>query len=368
MEYKGQKLNTLHFNVTNTCNLSCSFCYISAVKEKTIDVPLARVQTLAKEAKFVGCERVIVSGGELFARKDWFDICYAFDQLGMEVSLVTNGTLIDSSRVEKLKTLNHLSILISIDGSQQSHDTIRGMQGAYEKSVSALELCVKSGLDVQVNATIIKTNKKDVIHLATLSLEHNVPVRLSLLNPYNGRGLNLAPDALDVIDILELRSFCHELRDRGSKIFLNVPPLLLHPEDVIPIRSPACGWTESYCGITHDGNVTICGVAGADKTLHQGNIMEKSFADIWQNSELFKILRSYETSELKGICGRCRLSEVCGGACRLSAYKRSGDFKASYQMCQTFYDFGLIPEEALNPAMEAFGTVKVGKENACAST
>lgn len=347
MEYQNQKLHTLHFNVTNTCNLSCSFCYINAVKEKTIDVPLERVQLLAKEAKSVGCERVIISGGELFARKDWFEICCAFDEQEMEVSLVTNGTLINDTRVEKLKTLHDLSILISIDGAQENHDAIRGMQGAYDKTVSALELCLKSGLDVQVNATVIKTNKKDVMHLAILSLEYNVPIRLSLLNPYNGRGINLAPDALDVVEILELRNFCNDLRKRGSKIFLNLPPLLLHPEDVIPIRAPACGWTESYCGITYDGNVTICGVAGADKSLHQGNIMEKSFVDIWQNSELFQTLRSYKTSELKGICGRCKLSEVCGGACRLSAYKRSGDFKASYQMCQTFYDFGLIPEESL---------------------
>lgn len=349
MEYKGQNLHTLHFNVTNTCNLSCSFCYISAVKEKTIDVPLERVKLLAEEAKYVGCKKVIVSGGELFARKDWFDICDAFDKQNIEVSLVTNGTLIDNDRIEKLKSLHRLSMLISIDGAHQNHDIIRGMKGAYDKTVSALERCVKGGLKVQVNATVIKTNKEDVMHLAILSSEHNVPVRLSLLNPYNGRGSNLAPEALDVVEILELRSFCHELRKRGSKVFLNVPPLLLHPEDVIPIRSPACGWTESYCGITHDGNVTICGVAGADESLHQGNIMERSFADIWENSELFNTLRSYKTSELKGICGRCKLSEVCGGACRLSAYKKTGDFKSSYQMCQTFYDFGLIPEEALNP-------------------
>lgn len=346
---KNHKLHTLHFNITNTCNLSCSFCYINAVKEKTINVPLDRIQSLAKEAKFVGCEKVIISGGELFARRDWFDICYAFDQQDIAVSLVTNGTLINDDRIEKLMTLRNLSILMSIDGAQQNHDKIRGMEGAYSKTISALKSCLKAGLDVQVNATVIKTNKKDVVHLAILSLEHNVSLRLSLLNPYNGRGINLSPDALDVVEILELRNFCHKLRKRGSKIFLNLPPLLLHPEDVVPIRSPSCGWTESYCGITHDGNVTICGVAGADETLHQGNIMENSFSDIWQNSELFNTLRSYKASDLKGICGRCKLSDACGGACRLSAYKRSGDFKASYQMCQTFYDFGLIPEEALNP-------------------
>jgi AdoMet-dependent heme synthase len=341
------RLHTLHFNVTNTCNLSCSFCYINAIKAKTVEIPIERIRTLAEEATSVGCKRAIISGGELFVRKDWFEICRAFDAQGVEVSIVTNGTLLTPDKVESLRSIRHLTILISIDGAPARHDEIRGQIGAYERAVEALSLCVRAGFDVQVNCTIIKKNKMDVPHLAMLSLEYDVAVRLSLLNPYNGRGPNLAPEALDVDEILEIRVFCSELRRRGSKVFLNLPPLLLPAEDVIPARSPACGWTESYCGITHDGYVTICGVAGADKSLYQGNVMEQSFVEIWTNSPLFNELRSYKTSELKGICGRCKLSEICGGACRLSAYKKDGDFKAPLGMCQTFYDFGLIPEAAL---------------------
>ncbi len=348
------RLHTLHFNVTNTCNLSCSFCYINAVKAKTVEIPIERIRTLADEASSVGCRRVIISGGEMFARKDWLAICRAFDTHGMEVSLVTNGTLLTPAKVQCLREIRHLSILISIDGAPPRHDKIRGQIGAYERAIDALGLCVRAGFEIQVNSTIIKSNKMDVPHLASLSLDYDVPVRLSLLNPYNGRGPNLAPEALDVDEILEIRAFCTELRRRGSKMFLNLPPLLLPAEDVIPARSPACGWTESYCGVTHDGYVTICGVAGADKSLHQGNVMERSFAEIWIESPLFNELRSYKTSELKGICGRCKLNEICGGACRLSAYKKDRDFKAALGMCQTFYDFGLIPEAALNehPAVE----------------
>ncbi|NDK37054.1 radical SAM/SPASM domain-containing protein [Rhodovulum sulfidophilum] len=348
MSYSGD-LHTLHFNVTNTCNLACSFCYIDAVKAKTIEIPIDRVRSLAEEARELGCKRVIVSGGELFARKDWFSICLAFDKFGIEVSLVTNGTLIGEKEAKLLAKLENLSILISIDGSASTHDQIRGKIGAYEKSVEGIELCKRYGLPTQVNATIIKKNFEDVVHLAELSLKYDILVRFSLLNPYNGRGPNLAPDALDVAEILQLRAFCSELRTKGSRVFINLPPLLLPAEDVIPIRSPACGWTESYCGITHDGNVTICGVAGADKSLHQGNVMEQPLGNIWKNSPLFNQLRSYDTSDLKGVCARCKLSEICGGACRLSAYKSSQDFKASYGMCQTFYDMGLIPEEALKP-------------------
>jgi radical SAM protein with 4Fe4S-binding SPASM domain len=341
-------LHTLHFNVTNTCNLSCSFCYISAVKEKTSDIPLWRIRTLATEARSVGGSRVILSGGEAFIRRDWFETFKAFDDEGFVLSIVSNGTLIPDAAVEKLKTLRDAHILISLDGNVEAHDAIRGASGAHGKTVRAIRRLVDAGISVQVNATIIKSNLRDVAYLAKLSREFDVSMRFSLLNPYNGRGPNLAPLALDVEEILALREFCHELRSLGSKVFLNIPPLLQYPEDVIPIRSPSCGWTKSYCGVTYDGNVTICGVAGADETLHVGNIMNQSFDDIWLNAPLFQKLRSYSERDLKGICGRCPVRKECGGACRLSAYKSKHDFTVSYGMCQTFYDRGFIPEAVLD--------------------
>jgi radical SAM protein with 4Fe4S-binding SPASM domain len=174
-------------------------------------------------------------------------------------------------------------------------------------------------------------------------------VRFSLLNPYNGRGEVVSPLALGVEQISALRDYCHEVRLRGSQVFINLPPLLLDPSDIVPIRSPSCGWTKSYCGITHDGYVTICGVAGADKSLHVGNILEDSFADIWNDAPLFRKLRSLETSSLTGICARCAYRDICGGACRLFAYKSTGDFTASYGLCQAFYDKGAVDDEFLLP-------------------
>jgi radical SAM protein with 4Fe4S-binding SPASM domain len=340
----------LHFNVTNTCNLSCKFCYADSIKAKTISIPIEDIRRLAVEAREVGCQKVILSGGEIFARDDWFDICQTFAGTGIEVTLVSNGTLISDVRIEKIKQIEGFSILISLDGAEETHDRIRGHPGSHAKTVALLEKLVANNIDCQVNATIIKQNFCDVIYLAELSLRLNVSMRFSLLNRHNGRGGTVSDDALTVEDIVELRAFCHALRQQGSKVFLNLPPLLQFPEDVVPIRSPSCGWTKSYCGVTNEGYVTVCGVAGADQSLYQGNILQQSFADIWRNSELFNYLRSLRPDDLTGICGRCKLREVCGGACRLSAYKARNDFTAPYGLCQEFYDMGLVPESALDPA------------------
>jgi len=43
---------------------------------------------------------------------------------------------------------------------------------------------------------------------------------------------------------------------------------------------------------------------------------------------------------------------ICGGACRLSAFREDNDFPAPYRLCQDFYDLGYIPEAALESPIE----------------
>jgi radical SAM protein with 4Fe4S-binding SPASM domain len=338
----------LHFNVTNTCNLGCSFCYIDAVKAKTAQIPIERVRTLASEARSVGGLRVIVSGGEAFIRKDWWDILDAFAAEGFVLSIVTNGTLLTQATVDRLGSFDDLTVLVSLDGDADHHDVIRGRRGAHKTTVAGIKRLQAAGVAVQINATIIKSNFADVPYLTRLARELGISMRLSLLNAYNGRGQAVVAEALNVEEIQRLSAYCHEVRKLGSTVFVNLPPLLLASEDIIPIRSPACGWTNSYCGVTHDGYVTICGVAGADESLYVGNVLEESFADIWLNAPLFNHLRSLSHENLTGICSRCTYREDCGGACRLSAYKSNNDFTASFSMCQAFFDAGAVDETRLD--------------------
>jgi len=244
-------------------------------------------------------------------------------------------------------------MLVSLDGAEEVHDRIRGSKGSQRRTT--IEKFAEHEIDFQINSTIIKDNIGDVAYLTQVSDQYDVSVRFSLLNRHNGRGELVAPQALDVVEILELRTYCRRMRKLGKRVFINLPPILQFAEDVVPIRSPSCGWTKSYCGVTNEGYVTICGVAGGDERLYAGNIFEQSFATIWRESALFNYLRSLKSSDLKGICGRCRVRDVCGGACRLSAFKSTGDFTAPYTLCEEFYRAGLIPAVALEPECSTSG-------------
>jgi len=82
-----------------------------------------------------------------------------------------------------------------------------------------------------------------------------------------------------------------------------------------------------YCRIYPSGEVTPCPYL----PINLGNIRDRSFKDIWFNSEVFKAMRDFD--QLKGKCGICDFRDVCGG-CRARAYGVStGDYMAEDPWC-----------------------------------
>lgn len=348
MSSSAQHLDTLHFNATKTCNLGCAFCYDKAVRGRTKNLALEVVREVAEDAASVGARRVILSGGEPLARPDWKDVAAIFDSVGMEVSLATNGTLLSDSAVSFLATLRNVSISISLDGGREVHDELRAQRGAFKRTLSGMKRLHAAGLKFDVNATIYRANIQEVPTLTKIARDFGCTMRLSLLHP-NGRAEGMDDKAISTGEIMELREYCHRLRKNlGINIFVNLPPLLQYLDEIIPGRGAACGWAENFCGVLSNGDVSICGVASDEPDLVAGNVQTKRFRDIWLSSQLFRYTRSLKIENLKGICGRCPFNSVCGGACRLSAFREKSDFLGSYALCQQFYDEGYIPEELLD--------------------
>jgi len=303
---RGNKLDTIHFNATKTCNLGCAFCYDNAVRGRTESLPLEVIRNLASDAAMLGARRVILSGGEPMARKDWRDVAKIFDAAGMEVSLATNGTLISKKTAEFLAGLKKCTLSISVDGSQPVHDFLRGEPGAYARTIGGLKALKEFGVPFDLNATIFRTNFSEIAHLTKLSRDFDCDMRFSLLHP-NGRGEeSMQVAALQLDEIFRLREFCHVMRvNAGIRVFVNLPPLLQYLDEIIPGRGAACGWAVNFCGVLANGDVTICGVASDEPHLVAGNIKEKRCAEIWRESPAFAYTRSLEIANLKGICGRC---------------------------------------------------------------
>ncbi len=143
------------FILTHLCNLRCTMCNTWG-KENPKEIPK---QLTAREIAHIIKQLpryalLTFTGGEIYLRKDFREILtYACSR--NRVHLVTNGTTVgpdDADEILDLSASNMLtkgivSVGVSLDGLKESHDQVRGVPGAFEKSVAFLRSLVEKKRD-----------------------------------------------------------------------------------------------------------------------------------------------------------------------------------------------------------------------------
>ena len=306
------------WNVTLKCNLKCSHCYINAEETKMVDeLSTDAAKMLIHQITEVSRPLLILSGGEPLLRDDIYEIIRYGAERGLRMGMGSNGMLIDDEVARKLKEAGMWTVAISLDSSNpERHDEFRGVKGCWERAVNAIMALKEAGIEVQVNCTVTRQNYDEVEDVMALAESWGVDnFHLFFLVP-TGRGAEL--------EDITPRMYEDMLRStlaKTTKYKLNVKPScapqfmrVAKDQDVDMSRwVRGCMAGLYYCRIYPSGEVTPCPYM----PVSLGNIREKSFKDIWFNSEVFKALRDFD--QLKGKCGVCEHNDVCGG-CRARAY------------------------------------------------
>lgn len=78
------------------------------------------------------------------------------------MSLTTNGMLLDKEKVKYL-TDNHISLILSLDGRKEMHDSMRpgvNNEGTYDRIMKNLQYCIKhrNGEEYYVRGTFTRQN------------------------------------------------------------------------------------------------------------------------------------------------------------------------------------------------------------------
>lgn len=80
-------------------------------------------------------------------RKDFFEIALYAHQHDLYVALASNGTLVTPEVAKKLHDAGVDYVEVSIDGMDAaSHDAMRGISGAFDRSVEGIKNCVAEGI------------------------------------------------------------------------------------------------------------------------------------------------------------------------------------------------------------------------------
>ena len=152
---------------TMRCNLHCGFCWVGDLLnlegEWREELPLDALQSAFPDK--VGFQ-INLTGGEIFMRKDIFDVLDLFKNKGYSCGyLTTNGTIIDDERADALAALAKSGFLkhvsVSVDGPKDIHDDARGAKGTFERTAAGLRrlqnAVARSGgtrLPISINTTV----------------------------------------------------------------------------------------------------------------------------------------------------------------------------------------------------------------------
>jgi len=335
----------IFWELTKRCNLKCAHCRAEADDTSyTGELELDKIKTILDDIASVYSPIMVLTGGEPLYRSDIFDIAGYAAGKGLRTALATNGTLINNTIAAKIKDSGISRVSISIDDiDAASHDSFRGVPGAFDAALNGARFLRDAGVEFQFNTTITKRNVDHIEKILSLALKEKASaLHIFMLVPV-GCGIQIADT--DMISAEKYEEALNWFYERSRSVNIEFKATCApHYYRIIRQKAKEEGRTLSFetdgmaamtrgclagtgvCFISHRGNVQPCGYL----PVSVGNVTETSFPEIWEKSELFLTLRDFKT--LKGKCGLCEYKSVCGG-CRARAYYACGDLLEEEPYC-----------------------------------
>ena len=211
------------WEITTRCNLNCSYCHRTATPN--CEPTLYEINHILSILKYVGIKKIIISGGEPFYRSDISQIIVKIIELGFEIDICTNATLLNKEKIHGISP--YLSeISVSIDSCCPTiHDDLRGKTGSWKSTISGIKLLKKAGMEIHTISLLTLSNiysvEKTVDFLKSLGVHScsfigHIPVGVGK-NPF----LNIEVQE-------DLKRIFNSIRTRNPEFPVNTKQLILN--------------------------------------------------------------------------------------------------------------------------------------------
>ena len=151
---------SVQLDLTYRCNEQCVHCYLD--HDDHGEMTTAEIKHLLQEMAEAGVFILTLSGGEIFLRKDFFEILEYARALTFCIKLKTNAVLIREAQAARLRDLGVESIQVSIYSHRpEVHDTITKVKGSLQRSINAIRFLKSQGLKVVVANVLMTENMQD---------------------------------------------------------------------------------------------------------------------------------------------------------------------------------------------------------------
>ncbi len=351
---KAQRLNvplSVQIDLTYRCNERCVHCYLD--HDDHGEMTTAEIKRLLDEMADAGVFILTLSGGEIFLRKDFFELLEHARSLMFCVKLKTNAIMIREREAARLRDLHVESIQVSIYSHRpEVHDAITLVPGSLKRSIDAIRFLKSQGLKVIIANVLMTGNMQDYPGVRALADELGVECTLDpTVTPMmdgNRSTLDLGVDTAALREIFRDTALVE-----GVEEYCAIPA----PAGEDDLESTPCSAGHTACYVSPYGEVFPC----VQFPLPTGNVRQQRFLDIWRDSDQMNEVRSIRLKNLP-TCSSCSHGSSCT-RCPGLAYMEGNMRGPSSQDCQKSYAKTGIPSAnmlAREAAGENLGAMKFG--------
>lgn len=307
---------TFWFHLTDHCNLTCSYCYISTLKTQknmstvSIDQFSKKIAEVIQKYSDINEITIKLAGGEpLVAFKHWQSpIQKLVDSLSktrvkLNLRILTNLTVLTDSII-KFSKKNRIVYGVSVDGIDDYHDEYRKFstgKGSFNIVKKNIEILKENNIPVAILVTISQQNMQGIVDLVKYLLSENFTFRLA-----DAKG-----DDINREELMKVLDSCYDLIDKYIEQGFSIENKhILCDLNLISPAKTACPMGVNGAAIYLNGDVFFC---------HSQFGSNTSIGNIFEERDILDIIKSgrYFHTELSDECKSCMYSMICSGGCPL---------------------------------------------------
>ena len=290
------RLMTLHLDVIYACDLDCHHCYLD--EKKRPQVSTEKLIAVMEEAAEMGAIRLLISGGEIFLRKDLFTLLEAARRLRFHIRLKTHGGNLTADHAQRLKSLGVALVDFSVYAlDEEIHDTFTKKSGSLARTLQGIDHLVNAGVEVAVKCSVTTYNADHYRQLYEYFTERHIEVTFnSKIRGTNSNSLSTYPLNLSQEDKVRVEVF--RLDKAGGPAPHGIAPA--------PEKSHFCSAGRTMAYVAPDLQVYPC----VSYPMPVGDLKTQSLATIWAEDNALDTVRSH-TRRDTGICATCAARNHC---------------------------------------------------------
>ena len=302
---KRQPVNAA-FELTERCNLSCRMCYVRHAAGDAAcragELSPAQWLELARQAKAGGTVILLLTGGEIFLRPDFFEIYTPLTRMGFILALYTNGTLITDEIARRLAEAPPSRIEITLYGATEAdYEAITGVPGSYARAIRGIENLLKHRVPLGLRTTLTRQNVGGLEAMRKMAHDWGLPFSAGwLLSGRRDGALS------DVLDCRLSASACVELEASDRASATDLTEAALRESETGNDENFYCLAGKSSYVINPRGEMNPC----IDLTQPAARTLDVGFDTAWREVQAFvdsapPLHPDCLACDVRGFCGRC---------------------------------------------------------------